>query len=68
MHLFLKCDTILAMKTTKKAFRAPAATKLLSFGDLCEMFGCVPQLDGRTWHDGLYDAVACANLALLLGM
>jgi len=28
----------------------------------------VPQIDGRTWHDGLYDAVACANLALLLGM
>ena len=27
------------MKTTKKAFRAPAATKLLSFGDLCEMSG-----------------------------
>jgi len=36
-------------------------------GDLCEMFGCVPQLDGRTWHDGLYDAVACAELALRLG-
>ena len=33
-------------------------------GDLCEMFGCVPQIDGRTWHDGLYDAVACAMLAL----
>ncbi|MCR5413419.1 MAG: 3'-5' exonuclease [Kiritimatiellae bacterium] len=32
-------------------------------GDLCEMFGCVPQMDGRTWHDGLYDAVACAMLA-----
>ena len=37
-------------------------------GDLCEMFGCVPQLDGRTWHDGLYDAVACANLALILAL
>jgi len=35
-------------------------------GDLCEAFGCVPQMDGRTWHDGLYDAVACANLALRL--
>lgn len=35
-------------------------------GDLCEMFGCVPQLESRTWHDGLYDAVACAELALRL--
>ncbi len=33
-------------------------------GDLCETFGCVPQMFGRTWHDGLYDAVACAQLAL----
>ena len=33
-------------------------------GDLCEMFGLVPQIPGRTWHDGLYDAVACASLAL----
>jgi DNA polymerase III epsilon subunit-like protein len=30
------------------------------------MFGQVPQIDGRTWHDALYDAVACAKLALLL--
>ena len=37
-------------------------------GDLCEMFGCVPQIDARTWHDGLYDAVACANLALILAI
>lgn len=36
-------------------------------GDLCEMFGCVPEIDGRTWHDGLYDAVACAKLAQILG-
>lgn len=35
-------------------------------GDLCEMFGLVPQIDGRTWHDGLYDAVACAMLAIHL--
>ena len=34
--------------------------------DLCAAFGCVPQLDSRTWHDGLYDAVACAELALRL--
>ncbi len=33
-------------------------------GDLCELFGCVPQFEGRTWHDGLYDAIACAELAL----
>jgi DNA polymerase III epsilon subunit-like protein len=30
------------------------------------MFGLVPQMDGRTWHDGLYDAVACAKLAIRL--
>lgn len=35
-------------------------------GDLCEMFGVVPQIKGRTWHDGLFDAVACANLAIRL--
>ena len=35
-------------------------------GDLCEMFGLVPQIEGRTWHDGLFDAVACANLAIRL--
>ena len=37
-----------------------------ALGDLCEMFGLVPQIAGRTWHDGLYDAIACANLALHL--
>lgn len=37
-------------------------------GELCEMFGCVPQLEGRTWHDGLYDAVACAMLACRLAL
>lgn len=37
-------------------------------GDLCETFGCVPQLDGRTWHDALYDAVACAELAMRLSI
>lgn len=37
-------------------------------GDLCEMFGCIPQIEGRTWHDGLYDAVACALLALRLSV
>ena len=37
-----------------------------ALGDLCGIFGQVPRLDGRTWHDALYDAVACANLALFL--
>lgn len=37
-----------------------------ALGDLCEIFGLVPQMEGRTWHDGLYDAVACANLAIRL--
>ena len=36
-------------------------------GELCAAFGCVPQIAGRTWHDGLYDAVACALLAKALG-
>ena len=39
-----------------------------ALGDLCEMFGLVPRVDGRTWHDGLYDAVACANLAIFLNI
>ena len=44
--------------------------KLESFalGDVCAALGCVPQLEGRTWHDGLYDAVACAELALRLAL
>lgn len=37
-----------------------------ALGDLCERFGLVPQLEGRAWHDGLYDAIACANLAIRL--
>ena len=37
-----------------------------ALGDLCTMFGLVPQIEGRTWHDGLYDAIACANLANFL--
>ena len=42
--------------------------KLASYalGDLCALFGLVPEFGGRTWHDGLYDAVACASLALKL--
>lgn len=37
-----------------------------ALGDLCAAFGLVPQLPGRTWHDALYDAVACARLACFL--
>ena len=37
-----------------------------ALGDLCAAFGCVPEFEGRTWHDGLYDAIACARLALKL--
>ncbi len=37
-------------------------------GDVCGMLGCVPQMDGRTWHDGLYDAIACAELAMRLAI
>lgn len=39
-----------------------------SLGDLCGIFGQAPQLGGRTWHDALYDAVACARLALFLSV
>ena len=39
-----------------------------ALGDLCTMFGCVPQFENRTWHDGLYDAIACANLACRLAV
>lgn len=41
--------------------------KSFALGDVCAALGCVPQLDGRTWHDALFDAVACARLALRLG-
>lgn len=51
------------MKLAKARF-----PKLPSYalGDLCTMFGCVPAFEGRTWHDGLYDAIACASLAARL--
>ena len=39
-----------------------------ALGDLCAMFGCVRDIPGRTWHDALFDAVACANLATVLAM
>ena len=37
-----------------------------ALGNLCAMFGLVPQFESRTWHDGLYDAIACAKLAMFL--
>lgn len=44
--------------------------KLPSFalGDLCTTLGCMPEIAGRTWHDGLFDAIACANLAIRLAV
>ena len=39
-----------------------------ALGDLCAMFGCAPDIPARTWHDALFDAVACANLATVLAM
>ncbi len=37
-----------------------------ALGDLCALFGAVPDFEGRTWHDALYDALACAALAAKL--
>lgn len=37
-------------------------------GELCKMFGCVPEIGERTWHDALFDAVACAKLACVLAV
>lgn len=51
------------LKLTKARYRALPSYAL---GDLCKMFGLSPKMPGRTWHDALYDAVACANLALFL--
>lgn len=51
------------LKVVKARYPGLPSYKL---GDLCEMFGLVPQMEGRTWHDGLFDAVACANLAIKL--
>ena len=52
--------------TDTLAFAKARYPKLPSYrlGDLCTIFGCVPAIDGRTWHDGLYDAIACAELAI----
>lgn len=39
-----------------------------ALGELCTVFGLVPRIEGRTWHDGLFDAVACARLACRLAV
>jgi len=53
------------LRLAKARYRALPSYRL---GDLCDMFGVAPAISGRTWHDALYDAVACANLALFLGV
>lgn len=55
-------DTLSLAK--KRYPRLPGYT----LGELCGMLGCTPDMPGRTWHDGLFDAVACARLALALGV
>lgn len=51
------------MKLAKARFpKLPSYT----LGDLCTAFGCVPELPPRTWHDALYDALACAYLSARL--
>ena len=37
-----------------------------ALGELCAAFNLTPTFENRTWHDGLFDAIACANLALFL--
>jgi DNA polymerase III subunit epsilon len=37
-----------------------------SLGELCATFNLIPTYQNRSWHDGLFDAIACANLALFL--
>lgn len=49
--------------TLKLAKKRYPGLKSYQLGTLCEAFDCVPEFDGRTWHDGLYDAIACALLA-----
>ena len=51
------------LKLAKKRYRALPSYAL---GELCALFGLEPNIPDRTWHDALYDAVACANLALFL--
>ena len=53
------------MKLAKARYPKLPSYKL---GDLCEIFGCIPDMPERTWHDGLFDAIACANLAMRLAI
>ena len=67
------CDIISAMEFAAIDFETTGyenggTNEPWQLGDLCEMFGLVPQIEGRTWHDGLYDAIACANLANFLSI
>lgn len=48
--------------TLKLARKRYPKLKSYELGELCAIFGCVPEMKGRTWHDGLYDAVACGRL------
>ena len=52
------------LKLAKARYRGLPSYAL---GELCNLFGLAPVIEGRTWHDALYDAVACANLAIFLG-
>ena len=54
---------IATLKLARKRYRA---LESYSLGDVCNLFGLAPQMENRSWHDALYDAVACANLALFL--
>ena len=52
------------LKIARKRYPDLASYEL---GDLCRTFACVPEMPGRTWHDGLYDAVACGRLYAKIG-
>lgn len=52
--------------TLKVAKAKYPALKSYALCDLCTLFGVVPEFEGRTWHDALYDALACAALAVKL--
>jgi len=51
------------LKETKARYKALPSYAL---GEVCNLFGLAPQIPDRTWHDALYDAVACAELAMFL--
>ena len=53
--------------TLKLARQRYHALPSYALGELCDLFGLAPKIPDRTWHDALYDAVACANLYLHLG-